>query len=360
MNAFLSVFLITLGLGQITAAIWRLRGASLVGGRRWAGFLAGAVLLLGGGWLLPNFWAVLGWTLLAGPLAVLVLLLASSYVFPPPHPNHIFDPQHPAHAGCQAVRISDGDSYIPGLWLMPLLPAPGTPAVCIVPGAGDNKTFFKWRLVRALLAQGFYVLVIDMPGHGDDRHRQLVYPDCLTAVPAAVRFLRNQPEITQVGLIGISLGGALAVRSLVEDPAAPVDALVVMETSTELNYTRALFYRELWRTLYGSPAMSLLQEVSVRQLWQDWHSGGYHSRHTVGELFGLLNPLDNLKKLKKLPLLLVYSRRDSIAPLSMGRTMLAAAPHAKLLAAKRASHVMLTLLPRLNSQIAGWLREQFD
>jgi pimeloyl-ACP methyl ester carboxylesterase len=356
MPTVLSVFLITLGLGQLISTHWRLHGASLVGPNRLAGYGLGMLLLLAGALLLPTTWTVLWWTLPAGPLAVVLLLWGGSFIMPPPHPNQLFEPNHPAHAGCHRVQIPDGDDLIPGLLLFP--PRRDGPAVCIVPGAGDSKTFFKWRLVQAMLAEGLTVLTIDLPGHGDYRHRLLTYPDCLSTVPAAIEFLREQPGVTQVGLAGISLGGAIAIQSLVDNPAvkSEVKALVVLETPICLNYNRALFYRELWHTLYGAPVMSLLTEASVKQIWQSWHSGGYRSRHTTGELIALLNPLQNIRYLKDIPLLLVYSRRDRIAPLEMAQAMRQAAPQAAFIESKKASHVMLTLMPEVNRQVARWLK----
>jgi len=354
----LSVFLITLGVGQIISTAWQLRGASLVGGNKPAGYGLGVFLLLLGAFILPDSWIMLAWAFLTGPLTLGVLLLGGSYLFPPPDPNQLFSSNHPAHGGCRPVQIPNGDACIPGLLLLPKSPARQHPAVCVVPGAGAHKTFFTWRLVQALLAEGLLVLVMDLPGHGDDRQRKLIYPDCLSTVPAALTFLRQQPEVTQVGLIGISLGGAMAIKSLVENPTLPPAALVVVETPTHLVYTRALYYREMWNTLYGSPLMSLLREMSVKQILDSWHSGGYHSRHTTGELFALLKPLENIKKIGQLPLLLVYSYRDRIAPPTMAYAMHQAAPHAKLIQEKKASHVMLTLIPSVNRHIACWLREQ--
>jgi pimeloyl-ACP methyl ester carboxylesterase len=351
--SFLSVFFITLGIGQIMVAGGRVRGASLAGGSQPAGYGFGLVLLAAGVLILPRSWIVLGWLPLAGPLALVVLLLGGSYLFPPPHPNRVFN-----DAGCQPVQIPDDDDLIPGLLLSPKSAATGQPAVCLVPGAGAHKTFFTWRLVQTLLAEGLLVLIIDPPGHGDYRHRSLTYPACLSTIPAALAFLRKQPQVTRVGLIGISLGGALAIGSLVTHPLVPVDAVVVIETPTHLSYTRALYYRELWNTIFGSPMVSLLREMSVKQIWQEWHTGGYQSPHTTGELFARLNPLENIKKLRQFPLLLVYSHRDSIAPPAMAEAMRQAAPRARFIQSKKASHVMLTLVPAVNRQIAGWLWEQ--
>jgi pimeloyl-ACP methyl ester carboxylesterase len=380
MLAVLSVFLITLGLGQLISTHWKLGGASLTGSSRLAGYGLGVLLLVSGVLTMPGHWSVLWWTLLAGPLTVILLLWGGSYISPPPHPHQLFEPNHPAHSGCYPVQIPDGDDLIPGLLLFPpMLPERGKnsssfvafsdkkgggPAVCLIPGSGCTKTFFNWRLVRALLAEGLTVLTIDPPGHGDYRHRLLTYPDCLSTIPAAIRFLREQPGVTKVGLVGISLGGALAIRSLVENPLAKseidsqLDALVVLEVPARVNYSRALFYRELWRTLYGSPGLSLLKEMSVKQVWQEWYSGGYHGKYSTAELIALLKPLESIRRVKDMPILQVYSRRDPIAPPEAARAMQQVAPQATFIESKKASHVMLTLIPEINRQVALWLRKR--
>lgn len=362
----IAVYLITLGLGQLAATHWGLRGVSLVGPSRWVGYVVGLGLLVSGALILPQTAFVLLWTPLMGLLALLVLLLGGSFIAPVPHPNILFSPEHPAHSGCQSVQIPNGDELIPGLLLTPpQSSAKGKKgdgaAVCIVPGAGDTKISFKWRLVHTLLAEGLTVLTIDPPGHGDYRYRPLVYPDCLATIPAAIQFLREQPGINSVGLVGISLGGAISLNALAEQAKLGqnlVDALVIFATPTRLDYSRALFYREMWSTFYRAPVLSLLKETTARQVWDSWHTGGYRSRHNATKLFELLNPQKNITSLKTTPILLVYSRRDLVAPLDQAQAMRQAAPHARYIESKKASHVMLTLIPEVNRQVARWLREQ--
>jgi alpha-beta hydrolase superfamily lysophospholipase len=373
MQMFLAVLSITLGLGQIISTGKGWRAASLAGPSRPGGLGLGLLLLIIGSLTLPLTWSAIWWPLLTGPLALGLLLWGGSYICPPPNPNRLFLPHHPAHAGCQPVQIPDGVHLMPGYLIRPhppettealSSPVPG-PAVCIVPGAGDHKSSFKWRLVQALLSAGLTVLTIDTPGHGDYRQRPMSFPDCLSAVPAAVRFLHAQPEITHVGLAGISLGGALAVRSVIEywpdkdHLGRPPEALVMLETPVELNYSQKLFFQEAWRAC-RAPVLSLLQEISVRQMVQGWKTGGYRSAHSTAELIALLDPARSISCLKETPILLVYSDYDPIAPPAAARAMEQAAPQADILITKKASHVTLTLLPEINRRVACWLREQLD
>jgi pimeloyl-ACP methyl ester carboxylesterase len=364
-ESIVSTFLIALGLGQLASTLAGSQGVSLVGANRWGGLILGLGLFLAGAWLLPHSLYTLAWVPLTAPLAFGLLLLAGSFIAPPLHPNALFQPEHPAHGGCRPVKIWDGVGETPGYLLLPPC-AQGEDkvraAVCLVHGAGDHKTFFKWPIIRTLLAEGLAVLTIDLPGHGDYRHRPLIYPDCMPTIPAAVQFLREELRINQVGLVGISLGGAVAINATAQyflgHGRHLVEALVVMETPTHLNFTKALFYREAWNTFYRAPVLALLRETTLKQVRDEWYTGGYRSRHTVTELFELLNPLQYLQKLTSLPILLVYSRGDCIAPPEQAEALRRAAPQAQWLESKKASHVMLTLMPEINQQLTSWLKEQ--
>lgn len=366
LHTALSVFLITLGLGQLLSTWQGLRALSLVGPGRLAGYVAGGLLLAVGAFLLPQSWTALGWAILAGPLALGLLMLAGSYVDPPPHPDRLFDPDFPGHGGCRSVEIPDGDSMMPGLLLFPRpeVTKGGSEglAVCLVPGAGNTKISYKWRLAQTLLDEGLTVLTFDTPGHGEYRDRPMAFPDCLTVVPAAVRCLRQQPGVSRVGLVGLSLGGALAVRGLAEHPqaAGQVDALVILETPVKLKIDTALVRREFWRTISRAPVLSLFREISLNQIRRSWHTGGYHSQHSsTAELIDLLDPPGSLARLNsKIPVLLVYSRSDPIAPPAALRAMQHAAPQAAVIETKKASHVTLTLIPEINRQITRWLKQQ--
>lgn len=368
MQIGLAIFLITLGLGQLISSHRGWRAASLVGPNRWLGYGVGVgLVVLGAGGViglsLPGRLAVLAWPLLTGPLALALLLLAGSFVKAPTHPDHFFTPEHPEHGSCQRLDISDGDDSIPAFLLRPLPEQQSDKAVCLVHGSGDNKRGFKWRLVRALLAEGLTVLTIDLPGHGDYSQRLLAYPDCLSTIPAALQFLRAQPGIERVGLLGISLGGAVALKSLAtQEPGETslVDALAILETPLWVKYNRALVRREAWQAL-RTPILSLFKEMSLRQLQQSWREGRIRSRHSTEEMFNLLNPLESIRQLDPaIPLLLVYSQRDPIAPLSFGRALQEAAPQAELITVTSASHVTLILMPQVNRQVASWLRKRLQ
>lgn len=364
MQTLVSVFFITLGIGQLIASYQCWRAVSLVGASRWWGYSVGGLLLvLGAGGMIrltlpEGVWA-LGWVLLTGPLTLGILFISGSFIKSPPHPDRFFSPNYLEHGGCERLNISDGAEEIPAFLLYPLPEKQTEAAVCLVHGSGDSKSSFKWRLVRALLAEGITVLTIDLPGHGDYQHRLLAYPDCLSTIPAALQFLCAQPGVNRLGLVGISLGGAIALKTMATAEGAigaDVKALVILETPLQIAYNRMLVYREMWATL-RAPIMSLFREMSLRQIRQSWQQGAIRSRHSTNEIFDLLNALASIGQInKETPILLVYSRRDPIAPAIFGVRLQAAAPQAELVVVPNASHVTLTLMPTVNRQVAKWVR----
>ncbi len=389
MQTFTSLFLICFGITQLSATLFGRRALSFIGPSLWLGWGVGLMGLLGGGvGLLTVAESLTGWipfvaVLLISPLVTFLSLLCGSWIVPPPHPDEIFSTRHPDHAGCHRVTIPDpsvelaetpaNQTGIPAYLLTPHSPRGG--AVCIVPGSGDNKVGFKWRLVRALLKQGLTVLTLDPPGHGEYRHRPMSHPDCLSIISAALDFLHRQPQVNRIGIIGISMGGALTLNALANGrrdrpvrlakPDMSNEAelpstnsphvLVIVATPTVLRFNRHILRREIWQAL-RAPVLDLFSEISVRQMRQSWLRGGLRSRQNGFELFRRFAPLDSLAKLPpSLPTLLIYGRRDPIAPPEMGQAMHAAAPHTELRLVNQASHVTLTLMNDVAQQIATWL-----
>lgn len=355
-----AVFLITLGLAQLSASGLGLRAASLTGSKRWAGYVIGG-LLVGWGWLiLPPGLDVgaLAFTIPAVPVAIFLLLLTGCVINPPVHPDSFFAPTGPEHGGCTRLNLPDGDHPLPALLLKPR-PGQEKPAgVCLLHGAGDSKTGFKWRLVRALLAEGITVLTVDLPGHGENKHNPLRYPDFLSTIPTALAFLKAVPGIKRVGLVGISLGGAMAISWLGQSGQS-VEALAIIAAPLRLGNLRRLRPREAWYAFLSPAFLSLFREMNLLQLWRSWQEGGYVSRHHAGELIEWLDPARHISQINaKIPIALVYSDRDFIAPLRFGVTLQQIAPQAELLVAHRDSHVTLTLNPRTNKQIAAWLGQK--
>jgi pimeloyl-ACP methyl ester carboxylesterase len=348
---FLAPWLLTLGLMQLIAAFMDLRGISLTGSQRWLGYLVGVALFAAGAYLLPSTPLVFGMILPASALALVSLVAVGSLVGRKLDPTHFLRPGDWPEGYCQAVHIPNGEHVVPGLFITP--PAPTGGAVCLIHGSGDNKTAFKWRLVAALLSRGLTMLTIDLAGHGENLTPQR-WPDCTSEIPAALAWLRARPGVEHVGLLGVSMGGALSAHAAV---TARPDALALCETPVAFHPIRGMVRREVWHTL-RSPVLDLMRETTAWQIWRTWHAGQGKREIALSDLIQRLDVPGHVARVS-CPLLLVYGQRDGIAPLKHhGQYLHQMAPGpSQLTIVHGASHLTLILLPQTTQTLADWFAE---
>jgi pimeloyl-ACP methyl ester carboxylesterase len=344
---FLAPFLLILGLLQLVASYKGLPGASLTGRFRWLGYLLGGILFVGGAFLLPGTFWVLILVLPASLLALGFLVAAGSLAGRNLDPARFLRPGDWPEGRCRAVSIPNRERLIPGLLITP--PDPTGAAVCLVHGSGDNKTAFKWRLIGALLSRGLTVLTIDLAGHGENQSPQR-WPDCTAEIPVALAWLREQPNVKSVGLLGISMGGALGTHAAV---AAGPDALAMCETPISFHFTRSMVWREAWNTLH-SPVLDLMRETTAWHIWRIWRAGRVDREVPLSELIRRLDVPGQVSRLQ-CPLHLVYGQRDNIAPPDHGRRLhQAATGPCQLTIVPGASHLTLILLPHTTRTLVDW------
>ena len=135
------------------------------------------------------------------------------------------------------VPTSDG-LVLPGWWI-PAGPAAG-PGVVLVHGWESARD----RLLphaQVLHTTGFHVLLVDVRGHG--ANAPVSYPlsaaEFAADARASVAVLRKRPDVTTVGLLGHSMGGAGA---LIAAAGGGVDAVVALAPPVDANrLTRLTF-----------------------------------------------------------------------------------------------------------------------
>lgn len=101
---------------------------------------------------------------------------------------------------------------------------PGAPTVVLLHGHGETR---RQPLSRAevLVAEGYGVLLVDLPGHGESRAEAVTYGWTERfAASAAVGYVRQRRPGTRVGVVGLSLGAASAALA---GPFLDADALVL-------------------------------------------------------------------------------------------------------------------------------------
>jgi len=109
----------------------------------------------------------------------------------------------------------------PAAGTSPALPEPPDrrPAIVVVHGWESNRgrTFAH---VRYLHAAGFHCLVFDVRGHGDSPEETLPInvPEFAEDTAAAARWAAARPEVSTVGVLGHSMGGAGAIVAASHEP----------------------------------------------------------------------------------------------------------------------------------------------
>jgi alpha-beta hydrolase superfamily lysophospholipase len=120
-------------------------------------------------------------------------------------------------------------------------PTEPRPAVAILHGWESNRgrTFAH---VRYLHAAGFHCLVFDARGHGDNPPETLPVnvPEFAEDLIAAVRWLGTRPDVSSVGVLGHSMGGAAAIVAASREPS--IGAAVSLSAPADLVFmTRRTF-----------------------------------------------------------------------------------------------------------------------
>ena len=125
---------------------------------------------------------------------------------------------------------------------------PDGPAVLVLHGAGDTPQTVRY-LADALYARGFHVAVPLLPGHGRTlREFSQVTADALTSA-AFESYHALRDRHSWVGLIGVSMGGALAVQVAAATPEVPALGLVAPYLAMRPRALRLARTSRLWGAL---------------------------------------------------------------------------------------------------------------
>ncbi|MFQ5811600.1 MAG: alpha/beta hydrolase family protein [Anaerolineae bacterium] len=343
---FFLAFLAILGVLQLVAARRKLIGLSLWGSRSPApGYLLGAVLTAGGFvWFFAATPEVFIPGLAGSELAILFgaagicalafTLIASSALqrFQRRERTDLkvdgwrYGFRHEA-VSWQQLR---GTLYLPE----DAAPLKGGPraAICAL-SAPSEGVFSPYPVVAGLVEEGFIVLAIDW-----GPEKEIRYPAMLGLLPGAVAYLTRRDEVNpeRIGVLGIGLGGDLAIRSAGTDPQ--IAAVLALAPFLNQANTR--------------PGLSILKEMTYLEALR-W--SGLRKR---GELVAELAPLDYISKLGSRPLLLVYGDQDGIVPTERVRTALGEEmARGKLKSLPGEGHLSLPRSPAASALAARWFKE---
>ncbi len=264
----LFAFLSALGMLQIAAARYRLKGLSIVDhpSQAWLGYVLGVVLIVGStAWFFASQWALI---LTPGPagseLALLFGFAAASAVLVALSIAALRQRAVQA-AGTEAQYVdsrrltigrADGRLFAP-----PNLTAP-LPAVCLVPEPGSRNLTAYVTLVRGLLQEGIIALLVTPD------ETEYTYPEVLTIIPAATTLLSKRPEVDpqRIGALGFDLAGDLVIRSASGDKqvkAAAALAPMLGEPRRGLELLHEMTFPNAWRWAHDAKRASLQKSLSA-------------------------------------------------------------------------------------------------
>jgi pimeloyl-ACP methyl ester carboxylesterase len=187
--------------------------------------------------------ALLGLALVAWPAWRFVRAARNEQsAFEPPRGPVQYPPAAPPH---EAVRFGQG---LAGSWVAPTNGA----AIVLAHGSGTDRTQLHEEL-RFLAHAGFGVLAFDWPGHGESDGEVRVGSGEVRALRAAVDFVAGKDGVqnARIGVVGVSVGAAIAVVAASEDPR--VRALVAAGAFTSaVEQTRAEYEAHGWFAQQGA------------------------------------------------------------------------------------------------------------
>jgi fermentation-respiration switch protein FrsA (DUF1100 family) len=203
-------------------------------------------------------------------------------------------------------RADDGIT-LRGWWF----PRPDTDRVIIgCPGHRRGKHDLL-GIGSGLWRAGNNVLLFDFRGcwDSDPAPQSLAYKE-IPDLRAAVRYAHGRVADARVGIVGYSMGAAVAILVAARDPSVSV---VVADSSFAT--MREVIAQALRRRRF--PAHPLL---SLTDLYNRWH---------YGYPFAAVRPIDAVPRISPRPILLIHGGRDNVTPVQHAYQLYAAAGEPK-------------------------------
>lgn len=191
-----------------------------------------------------------------------------------------------------------------------ILERPGAPAVLLLHGAGDTPQTLRY-LADALNARGFHVSAPLLPGHGrsvEDFAR--VTADDLSAA-ARAHYDELRQSHSWIGVIGLSMGGALAVQLAADHRDLAALGLIAPYLAMPARIDRAARFAWMWGPF--APLLRSADGLSVLDPVERERSLAYGA-FTPGALRALRTTMrravDALPRVVA-PTLMIQSREDN-------------------------------------------------
>lgn len=213
------------------------------------------------------------------------------------------------------------------------------PSIVLLHGGGLGGRMWEPQVRR--LKDKYHCVVPDLPQQGRSAH---IAPFSLADAAERVARLIQQCCQGRAHLVGLSLGGAVALTVMLQSPEV-VGRVVVSGTSARLG--RMLGQLSKWSArLYRYMKPETLVKASIKQFGiPSQYAGIFRDelRHGVSESF-VLAYTDSLMQMRlptsaDIPLLVAVGQRETWVAKQSARKIVAAVPHAQGVIAPHAGHV---------------------
>jgi pimeloyl-ACP methyl ester carboxylesterase len=238
-------------------------------------------------------------------IAVVAMLLVLAPAIAVLHPLHIVPKRTPASQGLavEEVRFTTQDGVQLAAWLLPHEKAHGNVIFCH--GHGRNRGQSA-ALLPTLHALGLNILAFDFRGHGDSEGHTCTFGRCeVHDLCAAVTYLERRCPGQPLFLVGVSLGGAVALQALPELPQ--VRGLWSEGAFSRFSHVEAEWFSWVPRCL-RAPVAPFYERVG-------WLDCGFWSAD--------ISPHDALARVSCVPIYFCHGVEDRLIPLSEGRDLYA-------------------------------------
>jgi uncharacterized protein len=214
-----------------------------------------------------------------------------------------------------------GGETVPGLISLPAITKPGKhPAILLLHGLGGDKNQLQ-ALAMLLNGKGYITLAIDVAGHGDRpkikgkpvgeqdlEGMRTIAAQTVQDLRRAVDYLVSRPDIDtkRIGFVGVSLGGVLGARFLVEEPRVAAAALWVAGGD--------------WGTLITTSAHPFAKR---------FRESGETDPAKIRAALAEVDPVPMLRLATPRPLLFLNGATDDVVPKACSEALFAAAKDPK-------------------------------
>jgi pimeloyl-ACP methyl ester carboxylesterase len=202
----------------------------------------------------------------------------------------------------------------------------GTPLV-LIHGYGNSGQV--WQRVLPHLAQYHQIFIVDLPGYGRSKLNGVWH--LREMAPVLAQWLRTL-QLPAAALLGHSMGGAIAIHLVAHAPEQFNRLVLVnaagipLQTPLPTLVTRSL--HSFFQVGNGTLPLPLVRDMLQPRMHLLWQTAQEMKRSDFRAELAQIT----------LPTLIIWGERDVMLPLSLGRTLHEALPHATFMTMPQCGH----------------------